>query len=85
MRPSTKVTILCDDPVSKPLTVEGAVAFDLGSVRPGLWRVHAYASGYRASIVHFTGPAPAPAEYAPSDQAASAGTWISVLSPSRRP
>lgn len=62
LRPGTKVTILCDDPVSKPAVIEGATSFEIGSVLPGQWRVHAHATGYRPTITHYTG-SEAPAFY----------------------
>jgi hypothetical protein len=63
VRPGIPVTILVDDPVSKPVTVEGAQAFTVTAVRPGSWRVHAVASGYKAVITHFAGTSTAPAFY----------------------
>lgn len=66
LRPGTKVTILCDDPVSKPTVVEGATSFEIGSVLPGQWRVHAHATGYRPTITHYTG-GEAPAFYEADD------------------
>lgn len=62
LRSGNKVTILCDDPVSKPVQVEGSASFEISSVLPGQWRIHAHAPGYRPTITHYTG-SEAPAFY----------------------
>ncbi|MBC7541691.1 MAG: hypothetical protein H7338_03080 [Candidatus Sericytochromatia bacterium] len=71
VRPGIPVTILSDDPVSKAVTIEGSQAFTLTSVRPGNWRVHAVASGYRAMVTHYNGTTTAPAFYAAATVAAN--------------
>jgi hypothetical protein len=63
VRPGIPVTVLVDDPVSRPVTVEGSQAFTVTGVRPGHWRVHAVASGYRAAVTHFSGTSVAPGFY----------------------
>ena len=63
VRPGIPVTLLCDDPVSKPVTIEGSQGFTLTGVRPGNWRVHAVASGYQAMVTHFSGSGTAPSFY----------------------
>lgn len=72
VRPGIPVTVLVDDPVSQPVTVEGAQAFTVPAVRPGTWRVHAVANGYKAVITHFSGTSTAPAFYAAAAVTANA-------------
>jgi hypothetical protein len=72
VRPGVPITVLSDDPVSRPITVAGSQPFTLTNVRPGNWRVHAVANGYRAMITHFSGTTTAPSFYAMASVAANA-------------